>query len=111
VRVSIEISLALRERAEVSVKVAPRVLLISLSLWERAGVRETIMVPTTYTFRGGVGAMIVSPLLRKSWPNCRRNFNIVVVVVVVVEYPCDYDYDNDNDQSLRPLFLVPALPG
>jgi len=58
------------------VKVAPRALLISLSRWEttawmqevaqrieqlpRVGVRETIMVPTTYIFRGGVGAMIVS---------------------------------------------------
>ena len=33
---------------------------------------------------------------------------ILVVVVVVVEYPRDYDYD--NERSLRPLFLVPALP-
>jgi len=57
------------------VKVAPRALLISLSLWEttawmqevaqrmeqlpRVGVRETIMGPTTYIFRGGVGTMIV----------------------------------------------------
>jgi len=40
-------------------KVAPRALLISLALWERAGVRETIMVPTTYILKGGVGAMIV----------------------------------------------------
>ena len=39
-------------------KVAPRALLISLSLWERVGVRETIMAPTTDIFRGGVGAMI-----------------------------------------------------
>ncbi len=45
-----------------SVKVAPGALLISLSLRERAGVRETIMVPTTYILRGGVGTMIVS------WP-------------------------------------------
>ena len=43
----------------VSVKVAPRALLISLALWERVGVRETIMGPTTYIFRGGVGTMIV----------------------------------------------------
>ena len=39
--------------------VASCAFLISLSLGERAGVRETIMVPTTYIFRGGVGAMIV----------------------------------------------------
>ncbi len=29
-------------------------------LWERAGVREMIMAPMAYIFRGGVGAMIVS---------------------------------------------------
>ena len=43
----------------VTVKAAFRALLISLSLWARAGVREAIMVPTTYIFRRGVGAMIV----------------------------------------------------
>ncbi len=58
-------------RRRISVKVAPRALLIALSLWERVGARETIMVPTTYIFRGGVGAMIVSqdcegPALRRS---------------------------------------------
>ena len=30
---------------------------------------------------------------------------------VVIEYPYDNDNDNDNEQSLRALFLVPALPG
>jgi hypothetical protein len=39
--------------------VARSALHISLSLWERVGVRETIMAPVTYIFRGGAGAMIV----------------------------------------------------
>jgi hypothetical protein len=41
-------------------KVAPSALHISLSLWERVGVRETIMAHATYIFWGGAGAMIVS---------------------------------------------------
>jgi hypothetical protein len=32
---------------------------LHISLWERVGVRETIMAPATYIFRGGAGAMIV----------------------------------------------------
>ena len=40
-------------------KVAPQALPISLSVWERAGVTETSMVPTTYLFWGGAGAMTV----------------------------------------------------
>jgi len=47
------------EAARLTVKVAPRALLVSLSLWERVGVREAIMVPTTYIVRGGAGAVIV----------------------------------------------------
>jgi hypothetical protein len=42
-----------------SMKAARSALHISLSLWERVGVRETIMAPATYIFRGGAGAMIV----------------------------------------------------
>lgn len=43
----------------VTVKLAFRALLIFLSLWERADGWETMVVPTTYIFRGGAGAMIV----------------------------------------------------
>ena len=50
----------------VSVTVAPRALLVSLALWERAGVRETIRVATTDIFRGGLGAMIVKRSLGNS---------------------------------------------
>jgi hypothetical protein len=42
-----------------SMKAARSALHISLSLWERVGVRETIMAPATYIFRGGAGAMII----------------------------------------------------
>ena len=42
---------------KINVKVALHALLISR--WERAGVRETIIVPTTDIFRDGVGAVIV----------------------------------------------------
>ena len=51
----------------VTVKVAPRAPLISLYLWERAGVRETIMVLTIYIFHGGVGAMIVGQIDTRSF--------------------------------------------
>ncbi len=43
----------------VSVKVARSALLISLSLWERAGVRETFMRPAAYIFGGAAGRMNV----------------------------------------------------
>ena len=66
----------------VSVKVAPRALLISLSLWERAGVRETIMVPTTDIFRGGVGAMIVRVESFRS-ASFRRHRDVPPVSVVL----------------------------
>jgi hypothetical protein len=46
--------------SRLTMKVARSALHISLSLWERVGVRETIMAPATYIFRGGAGAMIVS---------------------------------------------------
>jgi hypothetical protein len=40
-------------------KVARSALHISLSLWERFGVRETIMTHATYISWGDAGAMIV----------------------------------------------------
>jgi hypothetical protein len=41
-------------------KVERSALHISPSLWERVGVRETIMANATYISRGDAGAMIVS---------------------------------------------------
>ena len=41
-------------------KVAPQALQVSLSRWERAGVRETVMAPVPFMTRGGAGAMTIS---------------------------------------------------
>jgi hypothetical protein len=38
-------------------KVAHSSLPISLSLWGKAGVKETVMAPATTIYRGGAGAM------------------------------------------------------
>jgi hypothetical protein len=44
----------------VTVKVAQSALQIPLALWERAGVRETVMAAATYIVRGGADAMAVT---------------------------------------------------
>ena len=46
-------------------------LLISLSLWEMAGVGETIMVPLTDILLGGVGAVTKILVTKSSW--CKPN--------------------------------------
>ena len=43
-----------RQDAIVTVKGAPKALQASLSRWERAGVRETVMAPAPFMIRGGV---------------------------------------------------------
>jgi len=42
-----------------AVKVARNALRIPLALWERTGVRETVMGAATYILRGAADAMIV----------------------------------------------------
>jgi hypothetical protein len=51
---------------DVTVKVARSALRLPLALWERAGVRETVMAAATYVLSGGAGAMTVRPDLRPS---------------------------------------------
>jgi hypothetical protein len=61
-----------------TMKVARSALHISLSLWERVGVRETIMAHATYIFRGGAGAMIVRAALTAYRPRpLRPRFAII----------------------------------
>jgi hypothetical protein len=57
-----------------TVKVARSALHIPLALWERDGVRETVMVSAAYIYRGGAGAMTVrrgrqSSVLLRSFQN------------------------------------------
>jgi hypothetical protein len=50
------------------VKVARSKLEIPLALWERAGVRETVMTAVTYLVRRGADAMAVTVKVARSAP-------------------------------------------
>jgi len=75
-RSALHISLSLRERVGVreTIKAAPIALRDSLSPWERAEVRGTVLAPATIVLWGGAAAMTVRQLTRNNVPGSRRIF-------------------------------------